>query len=376
MGPGELLDPLRARALELARDRPPVPKAIQQVAAETSAEAAGWAFAQWELRGRAAAKFSRAGQMLFTREGLEMASAEPVAAFHAGLFSGSVLDAGCGIGGDLAAFALAHPGSEGLDLSPEAVLCAAHNLAAAGASGSASLGDALHRDWAGKRVWIDPARRAGRTRTLDPSEFTPPLDLVLAKAADAKEAWVKLSPMLPDEALEKAGFGLGFLSHRRECVEALVQAAEGPRERWAARAEGGGRIMAGHAPTRAAEPLDWVHEADPAAIRAHALGWFGMEALGEVAGWLASRQLVQSPWLAAYKVLWSGAYRPKQVLGAAKELSLAVEVVKTRGVKADPEMVRRELRRLEGAPGVLMLYREGLAVRAVLAERNPAPSAP
>ena len=67
------------------------------------AELVAAALAQRELRARAAAKFSRAGRMWFTRHGLEQASAEPLARHRAGRYAGYgwVADLCCGIGGDL-----------------------------------------------------------------------------------------------------------------------------------------------------------------------------------------------------------------------------------------------------------------------------------
>src|SRR5262249_31550323 len=63
------------------------------------------ALTQQALRNAAAAKFSRAAEMLFTRDGLEQASAELVAAHSAARLSPFpvVADLCCGIGGDLAA---------------------------------------------------------------------------------------------------------------------------------------------------------------------------------------------------------------------------------------------------------------------------------
>src|SRR5580658_7630192 len=70
------------------------------------------AMAQRDLRRAAAAKFSRAAQMLFTRAGYEQSSSETIARYRAarlkdaGLQDASrVADLCCGIGGDLIALA-------------------------------------------------------------------------------------------------------------------------------------------------------------------------------------------------------------------------------------------------------------------------------
>ncbi len=63
------------------------------------------AFALCELRRRGTAKFSRAAEMWFDRQGLEQATSEPVARHKARRFSGEVLDLCSGIGGDCLALA-------------------------------------------------------------------------------------------------------------------------------------------------------------------------------------------------------------------------------------------------------------------------------
>src|SRR5436309_7280206 len=59
------------------------------------------------LRVRARAKFSRADEMFFTREGLEQSSSEAVAKWGAARFpeGATILDLCCGIGGDAVALA-------------------------------------------------------------------------------------------------------------------------------------------------------------------------------------------------------------------------------------------------------------------------------
>jgi len=82
------------------------------------------ALAQHELRLRARAKFTRAEQMWLTREGLEQASAEPIARHRATRYAGRarVADLCCGIGGDLIALVKLYgpqkPGDRSAKLDP------------------------------------------------------------------------------------------------------------------------------------------------------------------------------------------------------------------------------------------------------------------
>ena len=188
------------------------------------------ALAQQELRWRARAKFSRAMDMYFTRDGLEQASAEPVARHRAGRLAAAAADAAgaaagrtpviadlcCGIGGDLVA--LAEAAEAGLvlavDRDPVHLAMAGANAAVCGLAGRV-------RAWAGDvrdapldgcaAVFIDPARRDGGRR-MAPGASEPPLDWCLSLAGRVPLVAVKAAPGL---ALEDVPGGLGDRVHRR-----------------------------------------------------------------------------------------------------------------------------------------------------------------
>jgi THUMP domain-like/RNA cap guanine-N2 methyltransferase len=123
------------------------------------------AMAQQELRLAAAAKFSRAADMLFTRAGYEQASSEAIATYRAARLGSArrLADLCCGIGGDLIALAAA---SEVLavDRDETHARLARHNAAVYGRAEHVTTVVADVRDvsLAGiDAVFIDPARRAG-----------------------------------------------------------------------------------------------------------------------------------------------------------------------------------------------------------------------
>jgi 16S rRNA C967 or C1407 C5-methylase (RsmB/RsmF family) len=123
------------------------------------------ATAQHGLRLAARAKFSRAMEMLFTREGCEQSSAELVARHRARRFAPArrVADLCCGIGGDLIALGA---GREVLAVDRDAVRArlAVHNAGVYGAAGGirACVADVRDIRLTGiDAVFIDPARRAG-----------------------------------------------------------------------------------------------------------------------------------------------------------------------------------------------------------------------
>jgi SAM-dependent methyltransferase len=84
---------------------------------------------QVRLRARAAARFERAGQMLFTDAGLQQTTHPAVAAQRAERFRGRawVVDLGCGLGGDTLALAHVAAGVLAIDKDPLRLLFARHN---------------------------------------------------------------------------------------------------------------------------------------------------------------------------------------------------------------------------------------------------------
>jgi hypothetical protein len=187
------------------------------------AELVAAALAQHELRARAAAKFALAPRMWFTREGLEQASAEPLARHRAGRYAGfaRVADLCCGIGGDLCALA---PGREALavDLDPTHARMARENARLHGAGEAA----AACADVRGLRlpgslgVFVDPARRAGGRR-LPAGESRPSLAWCLGLADRVAGVGIKAAPGLPLDQVPP-GWEVELLADRRELKEAVL----------------------------------------------------------------------------------------------------------------------------------------------------------
>jgi SAM-dependent methyltransferase len=187
------------------------------------AELVAAALAQHELRARAAAKFALAPRMWFTREGLEQASAEPLARHRAGRYAGfaRVADLCCGIGGDLCALA---PGREALavDLDPTHARMARENARLHGAGEvAAACADVRGLRLPGSLgVFVDPARRAGGRR-LPAGESRPPLAWCLGLADRVDGVGIKAAPGLPLDPVP-AGWEVELLADRRELKEAVL----------------------------------------------------------------------------------------------------------------------------------------------------------
>jgi SAM-dependent methyltransferase len=187
------------------------------------AELVAAALAQHELRARAAPRFTLAGEMWFTREGLEQASAEPLARHRAGRYAGfdRVADLCCGIGGDLCALA---PGRDAVavDLDPVHPRMARENARVHGA-GEVGAVRADVRDLRLPRslaVFVDPARRAGGRRLAAP-DSRPRLSWCLGLGDRVAGVGIKTAPGLP-LGLVPPGWEVELLADRRELKEAVL----------------------------------------------------------------------------------------------------------------------------------------------------------
>jgi SAM-dependent methyltransferase len=187
------------------------------------AELVAAALAQRGLRERAAAKFALAGRMWLTREGLEQASAEPLARHRAARYAGAdrVADLCCGIGGDLCALA---PGRAALavDLDPLHLRMARENARVHGA-GEVAVACADVRTLRLPRslaVFVDPARRSGGRR-LPAGQSHPPLAWCLELAGRVAAVGIKAAPGLPLDRVPP-GWEVELLADRRELKEAAL----------------------------------------------------------------------------------------------------------------------------------------------------------
>lgn len=376
------MDPKRLLALELAEGREPTAGEIEAVAVATSPEAAAWAFTQWRLRARARGKFERADSMLFDQDGLEMASSEHVARLHAARFPEGVrvADLTVGIGADLLALACRGE-SVGFEIDPDRLAMAAHNLAMHGLRAEIRFEDCLAADWDVDYAFADPSRRGAGRRTLDPAQFQPHLGGLVERMRCLSLGVIKLSPMLHDTYLESLGGMLRFMSVGGECREALLTVGkesvcgDGSPDRsvWAMLVETGSLLPGGLPPHRAiTRPLEFLYEADPAAIRAHALGAlcdeFDICGLGDSNGYLTGSGLVRSEWLKAYRVLASCSADDKATKAELRAQGASVVAVKSRAPKVDVEELGRKFKGLGDRLAVLVVYAVGQGRRHVITE--------
>jgi predicted RNA methylase len=157
------------------------------------------------LRVRAAAKFSHAGELYFTREALEQASGELVAAHRAERYRPytRIADLCCGAGADTLALAPIAP-VVAVDRDPLRLAMAAANARARGLAERVSYveADLEHADPpAAEAIFFDPARRSGGRRVFALEAYQPAVSLAHSWRARTPAIGVKVAPGVTDEEL-------------------------------------------------------------------------------------------------------------------------------------------------------------------------------
>jgi SAM-dependent methyltransferase len=330
------------------------------------------ALAQQELRWRARAKFSRAMDLYFTRDGLEQASAEPVARHRAGRLAAAAADAVgaaagrtpviadlcCGVGGDL--IALAGAAAAGLvlavDRDPVHLAMAGANAAVCGLAGRV-------RTWAGDvrdapldgcaAVFIDPARRDGGRR-MAPGASEPPLDWCLGLAGRVPLVAVKAAPGLALEDVP-GGWETEFIAAGRDLKEAVLWSPALAGAATRATVLPGGEQLTPRPDGAAGEagavrpPGEYLLDPSPAVTRAGlvrdlAMATGGWQIDDQIAFLSADVPLV-SPFGRSLRVLDSGPWNQKKLPARLRAAGAGSVDIRRRGLAGNVEVLHRQLAR-------------------------------
>ncbi len=314
------------------------------------------ALTQVELRRRGAAKFDDlAARMYFTPDGLEQATrlavAEHRAARLAAFRAASLIDLGCGIGGDLLAAARVGLVAAGVDLDPVRVAVARANLAALELGGAVEVADATSVDHSPFDVaFADPARRGARGRVFDVDGWTPPWSFV--ESLLRRDACVKVAPGIPHDLVPE-GVEAEWVSDRGEVKEAALwsgRLATVRRRATVIAAKGLATLTDedlpdGGAPVR---PVgEFLYEPDGAVIRAGLVAavaaGVGGGLVDEHIAYVTSDESFRTPFARGYRVLEELPHRERALRAALRERGVGRLTIKKRGVSVVPEQLRRSL---------------------------------
>ncbi|GAB6983558.1 class I SAM-dependent methyltransferase [Nocardioides pyridinolyticus] len=317
-------------------------------------EQAAAALTQATLRVRAREKFGDlADRMYFTPDGLEQSTRRRVADHRAARLAAAsaqtLIDLGCGIGGDLLAAARVGIVCAGVDLDPVRVEVARANLDALDLAGAVQVADATTIDTTPFEVaFADPARRTARGRTFDVDGWTPPWPFV--EGLLARDACVKVAPGIPHE-LVPAGVEAEWVSDHGEVKEAALWSGRlATTARRATVIGEGGLATLTEEDDPGAGVRDvgaFLYEPDGAVIRA---GLVTAVAAGVDGGlvdehiaYVTSDHSFRTPFARSYQVLEELPYREKALKAALRERGVGRLTIKKRGVDVVPEQLRKRL---------------------------------
>jgi SAM-dependent methyltransferase len=326
------------------------------------------ALTQAALRLRGREKFGElAERMYFTPDGLEQATrlrvAEHRAARLVAASARTLIDLGCGIGGDLIAAARAGLTCAGVDLDPVRVAVADANLAALGLPGAVTVADATTVATAPFDVaFADPARRSARGRVFDVDGWTPPWPFV--EELLTRDACVKVAPGIPHDLLP-AGVEAEWVSDHGEVKEAALWSGRlATTARRATVIGDGGLATLTDEDDPGADVRDlggYLYEPDGAVIRAGLVtavaAGVGGGLVDEHIAYVTSDESFRTPFARGYAVLEELPYREKALKAALRERGIGRLTIKKRGVDVVPDQLRKRLDLHGDAQATIVLTR-------------------
>lgn len=369
---------LLAVATEIAAEHPDPFVAATRLREHASAEQAAAALTQVRLRGKAEEKFGEdARRMYFLADALEQATRRRVARHRAVRVAladpESVLDIGCGIGGDLIAFAEAGLTVAAIDLDPLRAAIAAANLRALGLPGAVSFADATTMDLSQfSIVFADPARRSDKGRTFNPRDFVPPWEFVVSLLT--RPGCVKLAPGLP-HAMIPEGIEAEWISDEGGLKEVCLWSsylATTARRATVIRTHGMATLTEtddpGTAQVRA--PQAYLYEPDDAVIRAGLVTAVAAIVEGGLLdrriAYLTSDVSLETPFARRYEILEELPFAEKQLRAALRERDIGALEIKKRGIGVTPEQLRKRLALRGSRTATLVLTRHANKATALL----------
>jgi SAM-dependent methyltransferase len=358
----------RAEELYVAHAGDPV-RTATVLRQQADPEYAAAALTQADLRARAAPKFGAdAARMYFTPDGLEQATRSRVAAHRAARVSfaapSSVLDIGCGIGGDLLAMARTGLTVAGVDRDPVRVEVARANLSALGLGGAVQVAEADAVDVSGFGVvFADPARRTARGRVFDVEGWSPGWPFVTALLQ--RPSCVKVAPGIPHELVPE-GVEAEWVSDHGDVKEAALwspQLASARRRATVLSGDGLASLTDEDSPDDVVvRPIGrCLYEPDGAVIRAGLVTAVAAGVNGglvdEHIAYVTSDDAFRTPFARSYEVLDELPYREKALRAALRERGVGRLTIKKRGVDVVPDELRKRLALAGEAEATIVLTR-------------------
>lgn len=329
----------------------------------------------WQLRRRAAQKFSHAGQMFFEPTALEQATSEPIARHKAARFAGltRVADLCCGIGGDALGIALAGCPLIAVDYSPLRVAMAKANLRAYQVAEDARFICCDIRQWVppASAYHIDPSRRASDGGRTAAGRSQPNLQFLRRLVAQHDRVAIKLSP---GEHFDRVGIPgeLEVISEAGVCKQAMLWCGQFAEVHRRATLLPAGMELSAQNPQECNEPLpicppqdvQVLYEPDAAIIRARLIGVlarrYDLRLLDRRLAYLAGEPTSRPAGFGqGYRVLEAGHWSLVRVRRRLRAHNVGQVTIKKRAVNIDPQALASRLRTDLPHTATLILARVG-----------------
>ncbi len=354
-----------------------------------------------QLRIRSRRRFKRIVLPFLNSKALEQASSENVAMARAARIlalqpGGEVYDATCGIGADSCALAISGAQVISGDLDHENILFARANFQANGVPNRVVRAEASSLAVRSQLILLDPDRRGGGQRSLDPASWSPSLGRSLSAATHHAGACIKLAPALsPEVLIEAESVHLPaelprrreWLSHHGELAEVCLWigslAGDDPPDRQATYLDRSGEItyftgspveVEALRPEEAAE-VAWIADPDPALLRSGLLGnlarELGLAPLASQIAYLGGQEDPVSPFLRSWRVLDSSSLDARRVRAMLAKHDVGPIRVRKRGHPDRPEALERRFKGRGSRSGELLVVRLERGHRAFLVEAAP-----
>src|SRR4051812_8356193 len=380
-----------ALAAELVDQGLDVLPALARLRARVGAEHAGPAWELARLRARARPVFGAdADVLLLTADTLEQAGRPPLAARRARRLlsddADSAADLGCASGTDTVALARAGASVLAVDLDPLARELTAANAEALGVADRVWVvaGDAVELVDAARggevagcaAAVLDPARRAGGRRQLDPDRWSPPWATVAALLDRVPRAVVKVAPGLDHERVP-AGVEAEWVSAGGSIVEALLWGRAVSTVWRRASLVRGDAVLELTAdvdpgPAPSGPVRGWLHEPDPAVIRSGLVSLvatdLGATLVDPTIAYLTSDGPTDSPWVSSYRIDEVLPFNLKKLRTLLRTRGVGRVVVKKRGSAIEPETLARRLRGPDAGTATVVVTRVAGAPTALVCD--------
>ena len=312
---------------------------------------------QAQLRIHGLKKFPCAGQMFFTRRGLEQSTSLQIARYKATHFRGlkNVADICCGVGGDLialAARAVSGISTVGIDADELTAAIAGHNLLGVGLFNASvrhqTFEEADLAEFDG--IHIDPDRRK-KSRTVRGDFFHPSLPNIYAALSEGQTVAIKVAPATPRHDSMPERIQREWIGDNRECKQQVLWSGPKtpkPGRTTATMVANTGRVFTYSAESKrvAGARLAAAKEMGESIFEPHAVVLasglmsslaedVGLAPVSEHADYLTGSLIQKTPLLSEYKIEETLQLDMRKISAALRKFKVGELIVKKRGVEQE-----------------------------------------